>query len=97
MTVVSEGKREQVVKQCRVVAHLAKALADVHADYVTLLESGAPLPLDVVGARTARIMETLGDVLNGMDAADDDDDWTAPVFAEAQRLWPSEGEGDVDA
>lgn len=82
-------KREQVARQCEAVAHLASNLAGVRRDYAKLIRSGAVDDLlELVGAETARQMEVLGDELNGMDAVDKDDESLAPVFAEAQRLWP---------
>lgn len=88
---VDSGKREQVAKQCQAVAHMAKTLASVNTDYAALLRAGAPLPLEIVGARTAYLMEVLGDILNDMDAVDEEEDgWIDPVIAEAQRLWPSD-------
>ncbi len=83
---------KQVAAQCEVVAHLAKALAAVHEDYATLFSSGDRGPQQIagmVGSRTAAFMETLGDMLNGMDACDEEDEWTDPIFREAQRLWPT--------
>lgn len=82
--------REQVAKQCDAVAHMATVLATVKGDYAKLLRGGVPLPIEVVGAHTAHLMEVLGDILNAMDAVDEDEDWIDPVIAEAQRLWPSE-------
>ena len=84
-------KQQQVIAQCKAVAHLADALATVHRGTETLLVSGACPPghLDSIGQRTAECMETLGDMLNSLDASDDSDSWMEPVFAEAQRLWPS--------
>ena len=86
---MSEEKRMQVAAQCSVVNHLATAIARVHGDYTKIFQSGAADNLiDQVGARTAAFMEDLGDMLNGMDAATEDDKWTVPIFREAQRLWP---------
>lgn len=83
-------KRQQVIDQCKVVAHLATALAKVHHDYITIMAQPASESiLDQVGERTAGFMEDLGNMLNGMDATDEADDWTAPIFAEAQKLWPA--------
>lgn len=68
-------KREQVAEQCRAVVHMGKM------DQL----------LDIVGQRTAHVMNVLGDILNDMDAVDDDaDGWMEPIFAEAQRLWPGD-------
>lgn len=61
-------KRLQVVAQCRVIVHLATALALIHA----------------------LTMETPGDILNGMDAAIEDDKWMDPIFDRAHKTWPQE-------
>ena len=80
--------REQVAKQCEAVAHMATALASVNSEYAKMLRAGAPLPMKIVGRRTAHLMEVLGDIMNGMDIVDEEDDWIEPVIAEAQRLCP---------
>lgn len=85
----------QVSEQCRVVAHLAAALARVHTDYGTLATAAPQIFADIseqVGPRTASLMEMLGDALNDMDANSKDDGWTIPIFAEAHRLFPQEVE-----
>lgn len=85
----------QITAQCKVVEHLATELAKVHSDYAAFFAAGGKAPEDlanVVGRRTATLMEELGDVLNGMDAVTEDDEWTHPVFKEAQRLWPTEAQ-----
>jgi hypothetical protein len=85
----TEEKRKQVANQCRVVAHLATVLAGVRADYVKIIESGhMDRLLDQIGDETARQMEDLGDIINGMDAVDEEDEWENPIFKEAQQLWP---------
>ena len=87
-------KREQVVEQCKAVAYLARTIAQVHSETVEIWAAPEFQPtqedglLDVVGERTASFMEQLGDMLNAMDANDEQDQWLEPVFAEAQRLWP---------
>ncbi|AZO45916.1 hypothetical protein EJ076_34955 [Mesorhizobium sp. M7D.F.Ca.US.005.01.1.1] len=82
---------KQIANQCRVVAHLADALSGIHHDYERMylgeVSEGAKDIADIVGKRTAQIMETLGDILNGMDAVTEEDDWTHPIFREANRLW----------
>lgn len=87
-----DEKRKQVAQQCKVVAHLAKALAEVYEAKAKNFESEAKGPsklIDLVGNWSAGHMEALGDMLNGMDAIDEDQDaWTEPIFREAQRLWP---------
>lgn len=87
---------KQVAIQCRAVAEMAQNLADVHRDYATLFAPGSPTTIaELVGARTATFMETLGDMLNGMDAVEENDAWMVPVFAEAQRRWPGKETHDV--
>lgn len=90
---MNASEMKQIADQCRVVAHLADALAGIHRDYEWMysepVSGGATDIAELVGERTARLMETLGDILNGMDAVTDDDDWTHPIFAEAHRLWPA--------
>src|SRR5690606_1410202 len=81
------NKADQVRRQYLAVAHLAIALALVHeqlADSIAL----APKLVDLRGQRSASIMETLGDILNAMDANDPDDDWLNPVFEVAHKMWP---------
>lgn len=80
----------QVANQCKVVAHLATAIAGVFSDYEAMFrDNAAPLLIAQVGERSARLMETLGDILNGMDAATEEDEWTSPIFEEARRRWPA--------
>lgn len=78
----------QVQAQHKVVAHLAKALATVMeqtAEALPIYEQKGML--DMAGRRSAEIMEMLGDLMNNMGAVDDADEWTHPIFEEAQRLW----------
>lgn len=87
-------KQDQLVQQCKVVAHLANAIMQVHLDLADIYEQipHTDAQVDHVGNRTARLMETLGDVLNGMDAVDaEEDGWVNPVFEEARRLFPNPG------
>ena len=85
---------KQIADQCRVVSHLATALAKVHDDYAEMM--GVVPSMEniayIVGDRSAAFMEKLGDMLNAMDACDEEDKWTVPVFHEAQRLWPQSPE-----
>ena len=82
------SKQDQVAAQCRVVAALCGRLANVSSDYAMLVaKAQVDDLLDMIGYRTARQMEMLGDELNGMDAVAPEDYWMAPVFHEARRLW----------
>ena len=75
---------QQVAAQCRVVAHLARAIATVYADKAVLFEAeGALSILAMNDATSYDLMQTLGDLLNGMDAVTDEDEWVAPIFAAA--------------
>ena len=90
-----EDLAKQVGDQCMAVAHMAKAIAGVYKDYHSVIgsmESGSKisLPLEMIGQRTAYLMEVLGDVLNNMDAVTEDDEWMAPIFKRAQERWPPE-------
>lgn len=84
-----EAKRSQVIRQLQAVAHFATVLAGVSADYVTIFQTGkSDRLIDQVGLRTASQMEILGDMLNGMDACDEEDAEFDPVFEAAHRIWP---------
>lgn len=84
--------KEQVLAQCRVVAHLAKQISMVHeqkAEAYEAMDMSAGL-IDIVGKMSANAMEALGNILNNMDAVDEDEDaWTYPVFEVAQATWPA--------
>lgn len=75
METILTDKQNQVIAQCKAVAHLASALAKIHnesADIYAQLDE--PPTLDIVGERTAFFMEQLGDWLNEMDAVSEEDD-----------------------
>lgn len=86
---------EQVADQYRVVVHLARSLALVHEQSI-LAHGSRPqnaTMIDILGSRSASIMETLGNILNDMDAVDDGEDgWTAPIFRIAHATWPMGGD-----
>jgi hypothetical protein len=86
-----DEKRQQVADQCKVVAHLAKAIHEVYSDKARMFEANATDLFDLIemnGKRSAALMETFGNILNGMDAVEDDDAWVDPIFRKAQELWP---------
>lgn len=80
---------KQVADQCRVIAHAARVIADIHADKAEIVGRASPSMVEFMGRETAQLMELLGDILNGMDAVLDEDAWVNPIFAEAQRRWPA--------
>ncbi len=86
----------QVSEQCRAVAHLATCIAEIHSDKATIFkecpEAAADIA-DLTGASTAQLLETLGDILNGMDAVGKGDEWVNPILLEARRLWQTSTEG----
>jgi hypothetical protein len=89
-----DEKREQVALQCAAVAHLAGVLAGVRKDYAALIRGGRMDDLlDSVGAETAQQMNLLGDILNGMDAVAEGDEWLTPIFEEARRMFGSDKDG----
>lgn len=87
-----DAKRKQVADQCRAVVHLCKALAEVNEDQARMFDDeacpGLDRLVDSIGNRTARHMELLGNILNGMDANDEADDWLDPIFEKAHQLFP---------
>ena len=91
---MADPRREQVVGQCDVVAHMALELFELHVVNAALLNRGHQDELiDTIGRSTAYLMEILSDILNGIEAiSDEDKTWIDPIFAEAQRLWPVESE-----
>lgn len=90
---MNDDLKKQVAQQCRVISHMATAIAQVHTDKAASIDLGYGGDdasfFDMVGRWTAERMEILGDILNGMDAVTEDDDWTHPIFEEAHRRWPS--------
>lgn len=78
----------QVQQQYRAVAHLAGSLMRVHLETLNIMDHLPRAVIELEGKRSAHIMETLGNVLNDMEAIDDTEDaWTHPVFATAQKLF----------
>lgn len=65
-----DEKIQQVRDQCLAVAHLADAISAIYRDKQKMFNMGHGRNVaDLVGNMSARLMENLGDVLNGMDAA----------------------------
>lgn len=87
---------QQVAAQCNVIVHLASAIAAVHAAKAEIFNENGRAATDlagVMGPATAVLMAQLADVLNGMDAVDEDEDaWTYPVFEAAHAMFPADAE-----
>ena len=82
-------KAKQVAQQYRAVAHMARCIAQVHSEIgATVEQMGPDAPLDIMGQRSARLMELFGDVMNDMDIVESDDDWISPILRRAQETWP---------
>jgi len=82
-------RKQQMLNQYRVVVHLARTLALVHeqcrdAYQDETLSDGM---IEMLGYRSAEIMEYLGDILNDMNANDTEDDaWVDPIFETAHEM-----------
>ena len=73
--------------QCRVVVHLANSFSEIYAARAAIVAHDARMA-DQIGEASASAMEWLGDELNAMDAATEDDGWLDPIFEAAQERWP---------
>lgn len=84
-------KADQVAAQCRVVVHLCEVMIDLYRMHGDLFGQhvAGHLPLvDMLGTRTAALMEELGDHLNGIDAVSDEDEWVNEVYRVAHEMFP---------
>ena len=74
--------------QCRVVAHFAQAISDIYTSKASIVAGGEASSLHAMWIEhTDAMMETLGNILNGMDAVTDEDAWTFPIVrASVERL-----------
>ena len=75
--------------QCRAVVQLANSFAEIYAARAAIVAHDAKLS-DLIGDASASAMEWLGDELNAMDAATEDDGWLDPIFEAAQKRWPQQ-------
>jgi hypothetical protein len=81
-------RRQQVIDQCKVIAHMATALAEVHSHKAKLSEVMKDDMIEFLGPHTAGLMDAVGDILNGIDAVDSKEDaWTHPIFHRALKMW----------
>lgn len=85
------GKRKQVADQCRAVAHMAAVLQQLYTEKARIYSDDNPVmdgAVDWDGERSHRLMNQLGDALNGMDAVCEEDEWTFPIFEAARNVFP---------
>lgn len=85
-------KRRILAAQCRAVVHLALNIAKVHADLIDLYQNPKNDEgfVDHAGRGLNGRMNTLGAVLNGMDAVSPEDAWMDPIFEMARKAFSPE-------
>jgi hypothetical protein len=82
---ISRNDAAQIRDQYLAIAHLAKQIARVHEQLAPCAES---LPKSVCGPQSARLLETLGDICNGMDIVEKEDAWIDPIIEQAHAMYP---------
>lgn len=92
MTAIEE-KRNALVSQCMEVARMATAIASVNWELAVIhslpREADSEGFLDMVGKFSHERMETLGNMMNGMDICEGEDvKRSTEIFARARRLFP---------
>lgn len=88
-TTRKDAKRDQVADQYIVVAALCKAIGSVHFEMKELIRDGT-LPsgvIDVMGTRSAALMELLGNIANEMAIVQSTDAWMNPIFERAHAMF----------
>lgn len=92
MTTQIEEKRIALVSQCMEVARMAMAIASVNYELAVIHRAPrdeAESFLDMVGKFSHERMETLANILNGMDAVEHGAaERSKPIFDQARRLFP---------
>lgn len=83
------SKRQQVVDQCKAIVKMAENIVQIHKEYEEIFKTSQLDDLiDLVGDRTAYIMENLGNILNGLDAVREDDAWIDSIFERSREIFP---------
>jgi hypothetical protein len=88
-----EEKRIALASQCMGVARMATQIANVNWE-LAVLHASAPEAetesfIDMVGKFSHERMESLANILNGMDAVEHEDaERSEPIFERARRLFP---------
>lgn len=76
----------QTEAQYKAVAHMAKALAEVHEGVLKVLPKESRMFLEMACERSARIMEQLGEIHNEMDTVMPEDKFLQPIFEKAHEI-----------
>jgi hypothetical protein len=80
--------KEQTANQYKAVIHMATSLKTVHEQTLTAFPVQSRGVMELQCVRSAEIMEMLGDLLNAMDAVDEDEDaWMDPIFEKAHEVF----------
>lgn len=85
------GDARQAHDQCRAAAHLSGILEKIYTAQAEILISGRGL-VDYMGGCSAGALEVLGDLVNEMDANNEDDEWIDPIIEAAQVRWPADSD-----
>lgn len=95
-TAGAEPDPNQVADQCRVVAHFAHLIGHVYADKARLAGADEAKTLhDMWLRQSADLIETFGNILNGMDAVTDEDEWTFPIVEKSGLFQSARATGDA--
>ena len=82
-------KNEQLKSQYKAVAHLARSMANLCDEMSTIADlDNFQNIVDIQGERTHYWMDQLGTMLDSCDAVSEDDEWIAPLYDEARRIFP---------
>ena len=99
---MGNNNSDQAVAQCRAIIHMASVLADIYRRHATMLDSNSdinPLLFETIGNSSRRMMNSMADILNGIDAVTEEDmkRWGL-VFARSQEVFPARtpDAGDTD-
>lgn len=82
-------KVDQVSAQFNVVQALAEHIQTIANELQEKIVEGMPeSAMDVLGNRSARLMEDLEDLSGALNGLEVDDEWMTPVFERAHELYP---------
>lgn len=79
---------EQTANQYKAVIHMARSMLIVHEQTLPLIPGQSRGILEIQCVQSAEIMEVLGDLLNAMDAVDEEEDgWIGPIFEKSHEVF----------